>query len=317
MTQPRLQHHPDGIVAIDTEYERPDLDASHLIIDDGRAAFVDTGTTHSVPLLLAALDVVGIPRDAVDYVLLTHIHLDHAGGAGELMKWLPNARCVVHPRGAPHIIDPEILIASSEAVYGEERFKRLYGHISGIPAHRVISSHDGMTLSVGKRTLTLFDTPGHALHHYCLYDHSAQCVFTGDTFGVSYRELDTDKGPFILPATTPTHFDPSALHASVDRILSFQPQACYLTHYSRVTQVNELAAVLHREIDVFVTLAHANHQQPKRVDALYEALMAHHSQRLTDHGIKNAYQVTKRVLDMDLQLDAQGLDVWLSRSGKR
>lgn len=315
MVQPRLQHHPDGIVAIDTEYERPNLDASHLIIDDGRAAFVDTGTTHSVPMLLAALDVEGIPRDAVDYVLLTHIHLDHAGGAGELMRWLPNARCVVHPRGAPHIIDPEILIASSEAVYGEERFKRLYGKISGIPEHRVVTSEDGMTLAVGKRTLTLFDTPGHALHHYCIYDHSARSVFTGDTFGVSYRELDTDQGPFILPATTPTHFDPDALHASVDRIVGFKPQACYLTHYSRVSHVEALAAVLHREIDAFVALAKANLHQPNRLDAIHKALLTHHSQRLAVHGIENPQQIAESVLGMDLELDAQGLDVWLSRSG--
>ena len=105
--------HPDGITAVDTEYVRAGLAASHIIAHEGRAAFVDTGTTHSVPQLLSALEELGLARDAVDYVILTHVHLDHAGGAGQLMRALPQARAVIHPRGAPHMIDPAKLIAGS------------------------------------------------------------------------------------------------------------------------------------------------------------------------------------------------------------
>src|SRR5206468_1273844 len=112
----------NGIFAVETRYLRPGLDASHLIVDSGRAAFVDTGAASSIPHLLAALERLDIGRDQVDYVLLTHIHLDHAGGAGQLMQALPNARAVIHPRGARHMIDPAKLIAGSQKVYGEQKF---------------------------------------------------------------------------------------------------------------------------------------------------------------------------------------------------
>ena len=113
-----------GITAIDTDYVRPKLAASHLVVDDGRAAFVDTGTTHSVPNLLATLEHKRIDRAAVDWVLATHVHLDHAGGAGALMRELPNARCAVHPRGARHLVEPSKLITGSIAVYGTSGFSR-------------------------------------------------------------------------------------------------------------------------------------------------------------------------------------------------
>src|SRR5262245_66474 len=122
MIEPRIARHPHGITAVDTEYVRPGLAAAHIIQHAGRAAFVDVGTTHSVPYLLAALEQLGIPRTAVDYVFLTHVHLDHAGGAGRLMQELPNAQAVLHPKGAPHLIEPQKLIAASKVVYGEELF---------------------------------------------------------------------------------------------------------------------------------------------------------------------------------------------------
>ncbi|MGH7058680.1 MAG: MBL fold metallo-hydrolase, partial [Acetobacteraceae bacterium] len=150
---PRLFRHPDGITAVDTEYLHPGHAAAHIVQHGGHAAFVDVGTNDSVPYLLAALDALGIARDAVDYLLLTHVHLDHAGGAGRLMRELPNATAVLHPRGAPHMIDPARLIAGSRAVYGEERFSRLYGDIVPIPAERVRVTRDGDTLSLYGREL--------------------------------------------------------------------------------------------------------------------------------------------------------------------
>src|ERR1700746_2431374 len=135
--KPTIHRHPHGISAIDAEYLYPGHAAAHLIEDSGSAAFVDVGTNDSVPYLLAALAELGIARAAVDYVLLTHVHLDHAGGAGRLMRELPNARAVLHPRGAPHMIDPSRLIAGSRAVYGEARFARLYGELIPLAPDRV------------------------------------------------------------------------------------------------------------------------------------------------------------------------------------
>ncbi len=222
---PALLSFPHGITAVDTDYVRPRLDASHLLVRGGRGAFVDTGTSHSVPALLRALASKDLDPADVDYVFLTHIHLDHAGGAGELMRYLPNAKVVVHPRGAAHVVNPDKLIAGTKAVYGEAEFARLYGEIPGIAAERVVEAPEGLLVKFGGSDLLLIHTPGHALHHYCIVDQTSDSIFTGDTFGISYRVFDTAKGSFIFPATTPVHFNPEQAHASLDRLMEFEPSA--------------------------------------------------------------------------------------------
>ena len=236
---------PDDIVAVDTEYARPLQDASHLIIESGSAAFVDTGANNAVPLLIDALHQNDLDVGDVEFVFITHIHLDHAGGAGLLMQQLPNAQCVLHPRGAWHLAHPEKLLAGTIAVYGEEATRELYGELVPIDEQRIIVTEDEQWFELAGRRLQAFFTAGHALHHYSLYDARSNGVFTGDSFGVSYCELDTDNGAFIFPSSTPTHFDPDAAHAAYDRILSYAPDCVYLTHYSRVGDLDRLATDLH------------------------------------------------------------------------
>ncbi len=306
-----------GVIAIDTGYVRPRLDASHLVVDGGRAAFVDTGTTHSVPRLLATLEQAGIDVGDVDYVFLTHIHLDHAGGAGALAQALPNAQVVVHPRGAPHMIDPDKLIAGTIAVYGEQAYRALYGDIVPIDADRIHRSCDDERIAVGGRQFRLIDTPGHALHHYSLIDEQHKLVFSGDTFGVSYRETDTERGAFIFPTTTPVHFDPQQLHASIDRIMSFEPQAIFLTHYSRVDDVERLARDLHWDIDVFVAIAARHATAPARTQAMRADMFDHLGARLDAHGFPAGDRRRHELLDMDVDLNVQGLEVWLDRLARK
>ncbi|MEO0972565.1 MAG: MBL fold metallo-hydrolase, partial [Pseudomonadota bacterium] len=279
-----ITRYAHGISAVDAALIRPAFDAVHLIVDSGRAAIVDTGTGHSVPHILAALAAHDVDPSAVDYVFVTHVHLDHAGGAGVLLGHLPNAQVVLHPRGARHLIDPTKLVAGSVAVYGAEPFARMYGDITPIPENRVSIAEDGERLRLGARDLEAIHTEGHARHHYCLVDLSHRCIFTGDTFGVSYRELDTVNGPFIFPTTTPVHFDPPAAHASLDRLLAYRPHAMFLTHYSRVAEVERLADDLHAGLDAFVALARANSQAPDRTERLQEEITAWLDRRLDDHG---------------------------------
>ena len=241
---PKIYRHPHGICAIDAEYLYSGHAAAHLIEDSGSAAFVDVGTNDSVPYLLAALARLGIVREAVDYVLLTHVHLDHAGGAGALMRELPNARAVLHPRGAPHMIDPSRLIAGSKAVYGEQRFAELYGDLVPIPRERVCVAADGERVALGGRTLELIHTPGHAMHHYAVVDAAHSSIFSGDTFGIAYPQLATPRGSFITPSTVPTQFDPEQHLASIDRRTAYRPESIYLMHFSRVTGVPRLAGLL-------------------------------------------------------------------------
>lgn len=306
----------DGIVAIDTEYARPLQDASHLIIEQGRAAFVDTGVNNSVPLLLNALQQNDLDAADVDFVFLTHVHLDHAGGAGVLMQQLPNARCVIHPRGVPHMVDPSKLIAGTEAVYGKEATRKLYGDIQPIAADRIDIADDAQWFQLNGRALQSFYTEGHARHHYCLSDPSSKGVFTGDSFGVSYRELDTAAGEFIFPTTTPVHFDPPEAHKSVDRIMSYAPEHCYLTHYSRVDDLDRLATDMHEAIDAFVTLAHEHAADENRSVAIQTALLDYFVERLDQHGYPGDRDTICSVLNIDVKLNTQGIEVWLDRQNR-
>jgi glyoxylase-like metal-dependent hydrolase (beta-lactamase superfamily II) len=313
---PTLYRHPHGITAIDAEYLYPGHAAAHLIVDDGRAAFVDVGTNSSVPHLLGALDELGIARAAVDYLLLTHVHLDHAGGAGLLMQQLPNARALLHPRGAPHMIDPTKLIAGSQAVYGEERFRRMYGQLVPIPATRVQVVADGERVALGGRTLELIHTPGHAQHHYVVIDAAHASIFSGDTFGISYRSLDTENGAFITPSTVPTQFDPEQHVASIDRMLAYRPESIYLMHFSRVTDVRRLGVSLKEQIAELARIARAHAADPDPAAGIRADMLALWRGLARDHGCRLPDRELEHALAGDLTLNTQGLIAWLTRTGE-
>ncbi len=303
----------DGIVAIDTEYARSLQDASHLIIEDGRAAFVDTGVNDSVPLLLDALRAQDLDVGDVDYVILTHVHLDHAGGAGLLMQELPNARCVVHRYGARHMVDPEKLVAGTQAVYGVEQTQQTYGTIRPIDEDRIHIPEDGDWLSLNGRELQFLNTEGHARHHHVIHDPASKGVFTGDSFGVSYRELDTGNGEIVFPTSTPVQFDPPEAHVSVDRIMGCEPEQLYLTHYSRVRNLDRLAQQMHAGIDAYVAIAEQHEHDDDRSANIRAGLTEYYAEQLADHGFAGGRDELLEVLGIDIELNAQGLEFWLSK----
>lgn len=304
--------YPHGITAIDAGYNRPGEVAIHLLVEGGRAAFIDSGIPRSVPAALDALATRGLKPGQVDYIIVTHVHLDHAGGAGRLLQACPNARLVVHPRGARHMIDPSKLLAGVAAVYSEEEMARNFSGVLPVPAERVVEAPDGFSLSLNGRPLLFLDTPGHARHHFSVIDERAAAAFTGDTFGLSYREFDSDRGAFIFPTTTPVQFDPAALHASIDRIVLHLPRQLFLTHYARVTDVPRLAADMHELIDAFVALAEKNSNAgAARHQALVEAQSDLFWSRLVAHGTMLTRSEALGILHDDLVLNAQGLEVWL------
>lgn len=302
-----------GISAIDVDLMRPGMAAAHLVVDSGRAAFVDTGTTHSVPKLLAALEEKGLARADVDWILTTHVHLDHAGGAGALMRALPNARCAIHPRGARHLVDPAQLIAGSRKVFGEDRYDALYGELVPIPEPRVFVAADGARVRLGSRELELIHTPGHALHHYCVVDAANALIFSGDTFGLSYRDLDVDGRAFIFPTTTPVHFDPDALAASVDRLMSYRPRSIFLTHFAEVTELERLAREMKERILAYVDLGTRLRDAPDRAAKLRHGMFAMIGGWLDAHGFPHDEARRRWLIDNDVELNCQGIEVWLDR----
>jgi glyoxylase-like metal-dependent hydrolase (beta-lactamase superfamily II) len=306
--------YPDGISTIDTGYLRPGFDASHLIVEGGKAAFVDVGTTLAVPLLLEALRERGIARDQVTHVLVTHVHLDHAGGAGALLQELPEARLVVHPRGARHLIDPARLIEGTIAVYGASRFRELYGEVVPVPEDRVVIAEDEWTLDFHGRPFLFLDTPGHARHHYCMIDRRTHSLFSGDNFGIAYRELHTPNGPFIFPTTTPVQFEPDQMHATLERLMLYTPTSAYLTHFGRVDSLDALAADLHWRLDQFLEAADAvRHLKDNRQPLLAKKIREVLHQEYRRHGGTLPDAELDAVLQFDYELNAQGIEVWLQR----
>jgi glyoxylase-like metal-dependent hydrolase (beta-lactamase superfamily II) len=303
-----------GVHAIDTGFQRPRFDAAYLIVDTGRAAFVDTGTRHALPRLLGALATLGLSTEDVDWVIPTHVHLDHAGGVGPLMQALPNATLLVHPRGARHMIDPSALYQGALAVYGQEEMDRSYGQLVGVPPERVQTSEDGMSVRLGGRRLELIDTPGHALHHHCIWDPVSRGWFTGDTFGLSYRELDNAAGePWIFPTSTPVQFQPEALRRSIERLLARDPEAVYLTHFGRLGKVSSLGQQLLMLLDEVIIIGHRLCDHPQRHQALREALSALYLSSLRAHGCTLGDDAILEALALDIELNAQGMGIWLDR----
>ena len=304
-----------GIYAVDSVYDRRLQTAIHLLIEGGRAAVVDTGTSHAVPHVLAALQAKGVAPAQVDYVILTHVHLDHAGGAGQLMARFPNARLTVHPRGARHVVDPGRLLSATAAIYGAEETRRIYGEVLPVALERVIETPEGATLRLAGRELLFLDAPGHARHHVVLRDGGTGHIFAGDTFGLSYRELDQDGRQFSFPTTSPSQFDPPALHRSIDRMLSFRPEALYVTHFGRLTHLTVLAADLHRLIDAHAELGERHRRAgAERKRLLTEGVSAIVLAERERQGWRLPSEKLLEVFALDIELNAQGLESWLDAS---
>lgn len=302
----------NGIVAFDAGYVRPILAAIHMVVENGRVAVIDTGSNDSLPNALAALERLELGPAAVDYVFLTHIHLDHAGGAGRMLQHFPNARLVVHPRGARHMAEPSKLIAGVSAVYGAEYVERVYGEIQPIPAERIIEAADGHVVSLAGRELLCLDTPGHARHHICIVDTRTTGIFTGDMFGLSYRELDVGDRQFIFPTTTPTQFEPDEMRKSIARLLSYRPEAMYLTHYSQVGDVASKADALLHHLDAMVNIAlQEKAAGGERHVRIKERTTAYLLSAIRAHGCTLPDAELHAILATDLELNAQGLGVWL------
>ncbi len=303
-----------GISQLDAEYGQAGVAAIYILEEAGDVTIIETGTNHSVPYIEQALIERGLSFDQVRYIIPTHVHLDHAGGAGDLMKLCRKASLICHPFGAPHLIDPSKLEAGTIAVYGEDKFRKLYGTIRPIDADRVIEAADNFSINLNGRVLIFMDTPGHARHHFCIYDARSEGIFTGDTFGVSYPQITTKQGRFIFATTTPVQFDPDALLASIDRLMSLNPKTMYLTHYGTMTPSDAIVRQLKNSINAFKSIAlKAQDIKDDRIAFIQKKVMNYLLNQLNQMGCEQSQSTCEKIIKMDALLNAQGLDVWLNR----
>ena len=301
-----------GINVIDSGYYSKDFAAIYLLRQRNKVAIIETGSNFSVPLVEKALIEDGLSFSDVAYIIPTHVHLDHAGGAGELMRQCQNATLVVHPRGSRHLIDPSKLIAGAMAVYGEEKFKEYYGEIIPIDSDRVIEAEDNFVLDFDGRVLKFIDTPGHARHHFCVWDKETKSMFTGDTFGISYRDLDHQNDVYVLPSTSPVQFDPEALIQSINRIMEFKPERVCLTHFSAIKPTQRVVNQLIDGINFVSNLAKKYATTNEAESIIYNEMMEYFLNGLNKIGFSND-DFSKNRLKLDVQINTQGLIYWQSK----
>jgi glyoxylase-like metal-dependent hydrolase (beta-lactamase superfamily II) len=203
----------------------PGIIATAILQSAGGVALIDPGPTTTLPHLKTQLAAKGIGLGDVRQILLTHIHLDHAGAVGELLESCPAAELLVHQRGAGHMIDPSRLMASATRLYGAD-MERLWGGMRAVPAARVRVLEGGERIEAGGRTLDVAYTPGHASHHVSYFDRGSGIAFVGDVAGIR-----RGKGSYILPPTPPPDIDLEAWRQSADLILAWDPDTLFLTHF--------------------------------------------------------------------------------------
>ena len=297
------------LTTIDCEPAIPRTVAAYLRVHGDEAAFIETNTQKTLPALQRALAHGGVPAEAVRWIVVTHVHLDHAGGASALLAICPNATILAHPRAARHLVDPARLVASATAVYGAEKFAQNYGTVAPAPKERVRALEDGETFALGSDTLRVHHTRGHANHHFVVEDPEMGAVFTGDSFGLVYPQLQ-HMGPFALVSTSPTDFDPEAAHESVDRIAGFGAKQVYPTHFGPTPHIPEVAAQLHRWLDSsarWLDAAAANGESYGANKELIErAMRAELSHRADELGLSLSKD-DWRMLAVDMDLNAQGI----------
>lgn len=312
-----LIDYKDGIHAFDAHFDRDGTISLYMIIDEGRIAFVDTANCDSLPHAQNALREAGARAEDVDFILITHVHLDHAGGAGDYARAFPNARIVVHPRGARHMIDPLKLRDAVTDVYGAAEAARLYGEsLIPIPTSRVLTPGDGTEITLANRRIACLHTPGHAYHHMAYHDMSANVVFTGDSFGASGVIGATFEGAApgspqpIFPTTSPTQFDPQEMHASIDRIVALAPRCVCLTHFGRVYDVVCAASDLHRQIDAHVRIVE---EAKGDFDLTFKGLEDLLENERTINGWKLTAPEAHAAFYNDLRLNPAGLCYWFTK----
>lgn len=302
-------------VLVDCNYLRPQFAAAYLVVEDGHAAVVENNTSRAWPLLEAALAAQGVAPGSVELAMITHVHLDHAGGSGTLMRACANATLLAHPRAVPHVVDPSRLVASARKVYGDEVFDRLYGDIPPVPAGRVHAVQDGEQRQWRGRTFTFLHTRGHANHHACILDSGSGGIFTGDAFGLAYPALQGN-GLFVFPSTSPTDLDPEAARASIDRVVHSGAERAHLTHFGTVTDLPGAAAQLHGYFDAVEELAaqvRARGLPPAEWQAFCAAGVRGWFERALERRGLAPGADAWALVQLDVDLNAQGMVHWMTR----
>jgi len=302
---------------IDCQYFRKNVAASFLLYDQNEAVFIENNTTKALPHLLEAMKKNNVSPEDIKYIIITHVHLDHAGGTAALLEKCPNATVIAHPKAVRHLASPSRLVSSAKLVYGEERFDNLYGEIKPVSKEKIIAIQDNEVLTFGNRKLKFLHTEGHAKHHICIYDNFSNGVFTGDTFGIAYPELQVADKKFLFPTSSPTDFSPEEALISLQKIKDTNADKAFLTHFGLWNNLEEgmkqmKSGLLSYEKILKQALNIADNEKREKfcIDEMREYMRGKLNRRKLDIKLLN-------FIDVDIRMNAMGISYVAQRMIKK
>jgi glyoxylase-like metal-dependent hydrolase (beta-lactamase superfamily II) len=299
------------IQAIDTLMCGREKATSAYLVEAAEPALVETGPTTSLPAVLEGLGRLGVGRHDLAHIVVTHIHLDHAGGAGALAPHFPNATLWVHERGAPHLADPTRLVESAIRVYGEERLRAMFGSVDPAPVDRLRAVTDGEVIELGGRSLEVVYTPGHAGHHVCLLDSETRGIFVGDALGVFLPDVK-----LLRPASPPPEFDLELAISSIERIRSLDPSIILFSHFGPAPEVSHLTALAIRRLREWTDVVERAMRETDDVAQIVERLRAGTAAELNALGGGARQEIQDRYeLLSSYEINAMGLIRYLTNRG--
>lgn len=258
-----------GLIAVDTMMAGKAKVTSAYLLRASEPALVETGPTTSLAAVIEGLKELGVGPSDLAHVIVTHIHLDHAGGVGHLAAQFPTATIWVHERGAAHLADPAKLVQSAGRIYGEERLRRLFGPVDPVPADRIRAVDDGDRVSLGDREIEVIYTPGHASHHVALIDSESGAVFIGDALGIHLPDVGV-----LRPATPPPDVDVEMAVASIERIRRRARSMLLFSHFGPVSEIDELCSLAARRLRSWAGIVRDAMEKTDDIDRISEILRA-------------------------------------------
>lgn len=313
---PYIQQINSTLYCIDChDLERKNRTGSYVFKGE-KTTLIETSASPSIPYILKGLQQLDINPQDIDHIIVTHIHLDHAGGAGLLLQHSPNATLIVHPKGARHLADPSRLIAGARAVYGDD-FDHLFNPIVPISEDRIKVVADGEQLQIQDRTFTFYHTPGHANHHIAIHDSVTNGIFTGDTAGIYYRELANEPFDLIMPSTSPSQFDPKAMLKSIQMFSDLKASSIFFGHYGQNNNPEDVYAQVRFWLPIFMAEGKKAMEKPlsfeERVQETTNSLMTISTEFLLSKGLTKEHPVFE-ILSLDLSVSSMGIIDYLTKN---
>lgn len=282
------------------------------VINEDQLTLIETGPSPSVLYIKEGLDKLGHSLSDIKYIIVTHIHLDHAGGAGLLLQDCPDAKLVVHPKGARHLEDPSRLVAGAKMVYGD-RFDSLFDPVVPVPKEKLVIKGEGDKLEIGDNcTLEFWDSPGHANHHLAIIEPVSNGIFTGDTAGIHYEQLAKENIEFHLPSTSPNQFDPDRMRESIERMKERDFARAFYGHYGMSENPDAAFNQTLEWLDTFMEEATAAAQAEEGHIELAGRLKKRIRHHLNSLEVAENHEVYM-LIELDLMVGSMGLLEYLRK----